>query len=265
MEPSRVDSIATWPVSHIFREIQVFFSFANFYWRFIDGFSHVASGLSDMLKSGVKGKFNNKDFAMTAKTLKAFNKLKKRFTMAFMLVYYKPKRQITLETDASAFMISGIISQLIKILGQWHPVAFWSQRMRPVEFNYGVKESKMLTIVETCKHWHHYLEGATYQVWVVTNHYNLRIFLMSKNLLQHEARWWERFLSLDLAIEYCTEGKNLANGLFCRPDYIKLDEDKQIMYIVGYITRSSTKNECTQNTAEDVQAPDSTKVTSKPN
>ena len=34
-----------------------------------------------------------------------------------MLVYYKPKKQITLETDASAFAIFGIIFQLIKMSG----------------------------------------------------------------------------------------------------------------------------------------------------
>ena len=118
MEFLRVDSVATWPVPHTFREIQVFLGFANFYWGFIDGFSYVVSGLSDMLKSRVKSKFNNKDFAMTAEALKTFNKLKKCFTMVPMLVHYEPKRQITLETDASVFAISEIISQLIKMSSQ---------------------------------------------------------------------------------------------------------------------------------------------------
>ena len=79
-----------------------------------------------MLKGEMKGKFNNKDFAMTAEALKAFNKLEKHFTMAPMLMHYKPKRQITLETNASAFAISEIIFQLIKTSSQWYPVAFWS-------------------------------------------------------------------------------------------------------------------------------------------
>ena len=118
MEPSKVDSVATWPVPHTFKEIQVFLGFTNFYQRFIDGFSCVVSSLSDMLKGKVKGKFNNKDFTMTAKALKVFNKLKKHFTTALMLVHYEPKRQITLETDASAFAISEIIFQLIKTSGQ---------------------------------------------------------------------------------------------------------------------------------------------------
>ena len=162
IEPSRVDSVTTWPVPRIFREIQVFLTFANFYQCFIDSFSCVASSLSDMLKSKIKGKFNNKDFAITAEAFKAFNELKKCFITAPILVHYKHKRQITFETDASAFAIFGIISQLIKTSGQWHLIAFWSQKMKLTECNYGVEESKMLAIVKACKHWCYYLKKATY-------------------------------------------------------------------------------------------------------
>lgn len=70
-----------------------------------------------MLKDRVKGKFNNKNFAMTTKAFEVFNELKKRFTTAPMLMHYEPKKQITLKTDTSVFAISRIISQLIKILG----------------------------------------------------------------------------------------------------------------------------------------------------
>ena len=104
-----------------------------------------------------------------------------------------------------------------------------------------------------------------YQIRVVTNHCNLHIFLTSKNLLRHEAKWWKRLSGLDFAIEYYPGGKNLTNRPFCPPDYIESDEDKQVMHIVGYVTRSSTKNECAQNMAKGVQAPDSTNVISEPN
>lgn len=126
MEPSKVDSLTTWPVPHIFKELQVFLGFANFYQRFINSFSCIVSGLSDMLKDKVKSKFNNKNFAMIVKAFEAFNKLKKRFTMVLMLVHYKPKKQIILKTNASVFAISGIIFHLIQTSSQWHLIAFWS-------------------------------------------------------------------------------------------------------------------------------------------
>lgn len=49
MEPSRVATIAQWPEPTTFREIQVFLGFANFYRRFIMGFSRIVGGLTDML------------------------------------------------------------------------------------------------------------------------------------------------------------------------------------------------------------------------
>ena len=164
IKSSKINSVTTWPVSRTFREIQVFFGFANFYQRFIDGFSCVVSGLLDMLKGGIKGKFNNKDFAMIAEVFEAFNELKKHFTTAPMLVHYKPERQITLKIDMSVFAIFRIIFQLIETSGQWHPIAFWSQKIGLAECNYRVEESKMLAIVKACKHWRHYFEGATYQI-----------------------------------------------------------------------------------------------------
>lgn len=88
---------------------------------------------------------------------------------------------------------------------------------------------------------------------------------MLKDLLQHEARWWERLSGLDLTIEYCPEGKNPANKLSRRPDYIESDKDKWVMHIVEYVTRNSTKDKCIRKTAKSVQASDSTEITSEPN
>ena len=114
-----------------------------------------------------------------------------------MLLHFDPKRKIQLETDASGVAISAIISQLVEETGRWHPIAFWSRKMAPAELNYGVGETEMLAIVEACKQWRHYLEGAMHPIRVITDHCNLRTFITTKNLSRREARWWERLSSLD--------------------------------------------------------------------
>jgi hypothetical protein len=48
-DPAKVDTVAKWPTPKSFREIQVFLGFANFYRRFIARYSHIASGMTDML------------------------------------------------------------------------------------------------------------------------------------------------------------------------------------------------------------------------
>ena len=81
-----------------------------------------------------------------------------------------------------------IFLQLVKETDQRHPVEFWSCKKSSAKINYGVGKEKMLTIIERCKHWRHYLEGSTYLVCMVTNHNNLWIFLTGKTLFCKEAR-----------------------------------------------------------------------------
>ena len=52
MEPSRISTIAEWRKPITFREIQVFLGFANFYKRFIMGFSRIVTRLTNMFKGG---------------------------------------------------------------------------------------------------------------------------------------------------------------------------------------------------------------------
>ena len=52
MDHSRVVSIQEWPVPSTVRELQVFLGFANFYRRFIAGYSSIVSPMTDLLKGG---------------------------------------------------------------------------------------------------------------------------------------------------------------------------------------------------------------------
>ena len=90
--------------------MQVFLGFANFYRRFINGFSRVARPLTQLLVGGKAGKFKG-PFTLTPQALAAFEGLKKAFTTAPVLVHYDPDALIRIETDASGFGISGILSQ----------------------------------------------------------------------------------------------------------------------------------------------------------
>ena len=69
-----------------------------------------------------------------------------------MLVYYNPMRHIMLECNTFGFVILAILSQLIEKTGQWHPVAFWLRKIALAERNYRAGKSKMLAVVESCKH-----------------------------------------------------------------------------------------------------------------
>ena len=51
MEDKRIKAVKQCPKSHSIRDIQVFLRFANFYRRFIQGFSQIAAPLTSILKT----------------------------------------------------------------------------------------------------------------------------------------------------------------------------------------------------------------------
>ena len=50
MEEEKINAIKNWPEPKSVRDIQVFLGFANFYCRFIQGFSRIAAPLTSMLR-----------------------------------------------------------------------------------------------------------------------------------------------------------------------------------------------------------------------
>lgn len=77
-------------------------------------------------------------FHMTADAKNALATLKRRFTEAPMLRHYDPALWTQLETDASGYGVSGMLSQLLGE-GQdarWHPVAVFSRKLTSVELRH---------------------------------------------------------------------------------------------------------------------------------
>ena len=81
---------------------------------------------------------------LTPKARSAFNRLWLTFTKAPILRHFKTKYLIQIETDASGYAISDVLSQLTSgtspdevvtkaDLGQWYPVAFFFRKMIPVK------------------------------------------------------------------------------------------------------------------------------------
>ncbi len=109
---------------------------------------------SDLVKAQnfAKANFSGTDF-LTFKAKKAFLHLQKAFTKILILRHFDPKCYIQIETDVLGYIIGGVLSQIIfdqhfsghvthedpnsdfpkSEIGQWHPVAFFSQKMISAE------------------------------------------------------------------------------------------------------------------------------------
>ena len=60
----------------------------------------------------------------------------------------------------------------------------------------------MLAIVESMKHWCHYLEGAKYPIQIKSDHKNLETFMTTKVLNCRQAHWPESLASYDFILVY---------------------------------------------------------------
>lgn len=222
MDPRRVDTVAAWPQPTTYREVQQFLGFANFYRRFIQGYSCIARPLTSLLKGSVSGKKAG-PFHFPDEAAEAFRTLCTAFTQAPVLVHYDPSAATKVETDASNFACSGILSQL-QATGKenpaWHPVAFWSRKFIPAEQNYETYDQEMLAIVGAFKHWRRYLEGAAHAVRVLTDHNNLKGFMKLKQLNGRQARWATFLAAFDFEIEHRPGKTNPADAPSRRPDYV---------------------------------------------
>ena len=210
MDPDRVIAITEWPTPTNVEEIQIFLGFANFYRRFIEGYSRVVSPITSLLRKG-------QHFHWSAACQTAFEELKRRFTTAPILRHFDPDLPIRVHTDASGFAISGILSQLHG--STWHPVAFYSRKCSAAECNYDVPDREMLAVVESMRHWRHYLEGSHHPVQVYSDHKNLEPFMSTKVLNRRQARWAELLAGYDFVLVHLPGIKNPADGPSRRPDY----------------------------------------------
>jgi hypothetical protein len=81
-----------------------------------------------------------------------------------------------LEADGSGITTGAVLSQQQVDDNAWHPVAFLSKALNPVERNYEIHDTKMLAIIQGLEELRHYLEGARHPVEMWTDHKNLEYF-----------------------------------------------------------------------------------------
>ena len=71
-----------------------------------------------------------------------------RITLAPILTLPDNSRPYCVEADSSDFATRAVLSQENLEDGKWHPIAFLSKSLSPVERNYEIHDKKMLAIVQ---------------------------------------------------------------------------------------------------------------------
>ena len=132
MEVLKVDSVTSWLVPKTIQDLQQFLGFANFYRRFIQGFSSVVAPLSALLK----GKLRRLPWNDAAQS--TFNALKCLFTTASILKLPDPTKPFIVKVDTSSVGVEAIPSQRQGEPPKMFPCAFYSRKLTAGERNYDI-------------------------------------------------------------------------------------------------------------------------------
>jgi hypothetical protein len=182
MDPVKVDGVREWPTPKTKKDVQSFVGFANFYRRFIEGFSHHARPLFDLTKKDVK-------FDWGKSQQDAFEKLKSLITSHPVLSLPDHTLPFRVQADGSGIATGAVLEQQSSKDSKWHPIAYLSKSLSPVERNYEIHDIEMLAIIRALEEWRHYLEGARHPIEIWTDHKNLEYFRASQKLNRRQARW----------------------------------------------------------------------------
>ncbi|KAK3566829.1 hypothetical protein QTP86_004567 [Hemibagrus guttatus] len=166
---------------HLYLKLEKWF--ANFYCRFISGYSDLTTPLTSLLHK------KPKNLSWTSGAIEAFRKLKAAFCTAPTLVHADPNRPFVVEVDAFALGVGAVLSQRRGETPVLHPCAYFSKKLSPAEQNYDIGNHELLAIKLALEEWRHWLEGANHPFEVITDHKNLQYLREAKCLNPRQARW----------------------------------------------------------------------------
>jgi hypothetical protein len=106
VDPAKIQVIHDWPTPTMLTELQSFLGLANFYRRFMLGFSHIAWALSQVTRGGGKEKF-----VWGLSQQKVFDDLKQRLCSAPVLSLPDLQQPFEIETDASDYVVGTVLTQ----------------------------------------------------------------------------------------------------------------------------------------------------------
>jgi hypothetical protein len=113
VDPAKIQVIRDWTTPTTLTDLQSFLGLANFYHRFMLGFSHIAWALSQITRVGGK-----ETFVWGQSQQQVFNDLKKHLCSTLVLSLPYLQQPFEIETNSSDYVVGVILTQ------HNHPVAY---------------------------------------------------------------------------------------------------------------------------------------------
>ena len=235
-----VRAVQEFPMPETYMQVRTFCGLAGHYRRFIKGFANIACPLYDVL--GKEVKMGSVDLPPEA--WEAMAVLKGKVQSTPVLVFPDFEKPFLLETDASKEGLGAVLSQ--KQGGRrYHPVAFGSHFLTPVEKNYHSSKLEFLALKwSVTEHFKEYLAYTPFVVWTDNN--PLTYVLTMPNLDATGHRWVGALASFQVELEYQKGTNNGAADVLSR---VPINHSQQTIQslLEGAIVGASDRGEAKAN------------------
>ena len=179
-DPEKVKAVQDWGIPRNLTDVRSFLGLCSYYRRFIPQFSTIAKPLTKLTEKDQGFRWGEEQEA-------AWATLKQKLLTSPVLAYPDPQVEFILDTDASAYGIGAVLSQVQD--GQERVIAYGSRSLTKEERRYCVTRKELLAIVYFLKYFRHYLYGRKFTVR--TDHGALRWLTNFKDPQGQVARWLE--------------------------------------------------------------------------
>ena len=197
-EAAKTKDVVDWEIPKSKKQVQKFLGLANYYRKFVKGFSDIARPLNRLTGLSVKFEWGETE-------QRAFEGLKRALCTAPVLALPDGTLPFVINSDASDEAVGAVLQQ---DRGKGlQPVAYFSATLTETQKRYPTHEQEMLAIVEALQHWRHWVVGG--KVKVRSDHHSLQDFFTQRTLSKRQARWMEALADYDLEIKYV---KGKSNG-----------------------------------------------------
>ena len=109
-----------------------------------------------------------------------------------------------------------------------------------------------MAIIESFKHWRHYLEGSQHTIEVWSDHLNLQSFMKQPKINGRQARWLIYLTPYDFLIHHRPGLLNPADGPSRRPDYMATAQEEPSLIQKDLLAKKLVKSNKPLYQAEEV-------------
>jgi hypothetical protein len=217
VDSAKITSIRDWPVPTYPKELQSFLGLANYFSKFVQGYSTLAAPLTSLVALTAPKTKRLKGTLFTSeqwlpKHSAAFEAIKSALCEAPVLRLADPTLPYRVISDASSSGTGAVLMQ------DEHPIAYLSHKFSTTEARYHTGEQELLGVILALKAWRCYVQGCSGGLTLVTDHHPLTYLNTQPHLSPKQVRW-SQYLSTFMPFkwEYIPGRLNVADPLSRHP------------------------------------------------